>query len=326
MDATTNQQHQHQDGSPMQQQPAPPSKKRKRQAVKSFEQRMHDLREYKEKHGHVNVKKSEDESLYYFCYNMRHALKNPEKSRMVLTDGRIASLDAVGFDWIVQKHATKKSFEQRIEDLRAYKEKHGHVNVKKSEDKSLYDFYNHMRRARKNPEKLSSMNLTDDRIASLDALGFEWNLNSDTKSFAQRIADLKAYKEKHGHIKVKMSDDKSLYTFCRDIRKARNNPGKYDRALTDNRIASLDALGFDWTVKEQAAKKSFDQRIEDLQVYKERHGSTNVKKSDDKSLYEFCHHMRQARNNPEKSKTLINDDRIASLDALGFEWSPDSIS
>ena len=232
----------------------------------------------------------------------------------------------MGFDWIVQKHATKKSFEQRIEDLRAYKEKHGHVNVKKSEDKSLYDFYNHMRRARKNPEKLSSMNLTDDRIASLDALGFEWNLNSDTKSFAQRIADLKAYKEKHGHIKVKMSDDKSLYTFCRDIRKARNNPGKYDRALTDNRIASLDALGFDWTVKEQAAKKSFDQRIEDLQVYKERHGSTNVKKSDDKSLYEFCHHMRQARNNPEKSKTLINDDRIASLDALGFEWSPDSIS
>ena len=67
------------------------------------------------------------------------------------------------------------------------------------------------------------------------------------KSFEQRIADLKAYKEKNGHIKVKRSEDKSLYDFCRDMRQARNNPEKSNRALTDDRVASLDALGFDWT-------------------------------------------------------------------------------
>ena len=31
--------------------------------------------------------------------------------------------------------------------------------------------------------------------------------------------------------------------------------------------------------------------------------------------------MRQARNNPEKSSMHINDYRIASLDALGFDWN-----
>ena len=76
------------------------------------------------------------------------------------------------------------NLEQRIEDLRAYKEKHGHVNVKKSEDESLYGFCSHMRRAHDDPEK-STYTINNDRIASLDALGFEWS-NSDTKSIAEQ--------------------------------------------------------------------------------------------------------------------------------------------
>ena len=132
MDATTNHQHQHQDGSPMQQ-PPPPSKKRKQHQVKktkkspfesapkkkkrilkSFEQRIADLREYKEMNGHVNVKYKDDKSLYDFCYNIRKVRKNPEKStdrKLALTDDRIASLDALGFEW--SDSGTKSLFEQR---------------------------------------------------------------------------------------------------------------------------------------------------------------------------------------------------------------------
>ena len=47
------------------------------------------------------------------------------------------------------------------------------------------------------------------------------------KSFEQRLADLQAYKEKHGHIKVERSKNMSLYQFCVDMRQARNNPEKY---------------------------------------------------------------------------------------------------
>ena len=73
--------------------------------------------------------------------------------------------------------------------------------------------------------------------------------------------------------------------------------------------------------KKPIPKKSFAQRIEDLRAYKKEHGHVNVKGSEDKSLYGFCSHVRRARNNPGKSNTLINDDRIASLDALGFKWT-----
>ena len=105
------------------------------------------------------------------------------------------------------------------------------------------------------------------------------------------------------------------------MRHARNSPETSKMLINDERIASLDALGFNWSVKEQVAKKSFEQRIHDLRAYKEEHGHVNVKGSVDKSLYDFCSNMRRARNNPEKSRMLINDKRIASLDELGFDWN-----
>ena len=148
-----------------------------------------------------------------------------------------------------KKRRANKSFAQRLEDLQAYKEKHGHTNVKKSEDKSLYNFCNRMRLARSNPEK-STVLINKERMASLDALGFEWSMNrtnSGIKSFEQRIDDLRAYKEEHGHVNVKGSEDKSLNQFCSHIRYARHNPGKSNLVINDDRIASLDALGFDWS-------------------------------------------------------------------------------
>jgi hypothetical protein len=289
-----------------------------------FEQRLADLQAYKEKHGHINVKRSEDKSLYEFCYNIRYARNNPEKYDRIINEERIASLDALGFDWTVTERGTK-SFEKRIADLRNYKDKHGHVNVKKSENKSLYQFCCNIRHARNYPEKSNTV-INDDRIASLDALGFDWSVSERQagKSFEQRIADLRAYKDGHGHIRVKKSEDRSLYTFCRDMRQARNNPGKCTVALTNDRIASLDALGFEWNPdgkRNSTEELAFAQRIDDLRAYKEKNGHIKVKKSDDKSLYDFCVNIRHARNNPGKSTMIINDERIVSLDALGFDWS-----
>ena len=49
-------------------------------------------------------------------------------------------------------------------------------------------------------------------------------------------------------------------------------------------------------------------------------GHINVKQREDKSLYRFCVDMRRARNKSEKSTVTLTDDRIAILDALGFEF------
>ena len=62
--------------------------------------RIDDLREYKQKHGHVNVKIHEDSSLSQFCAQVRHSLKQPKNNGTIkLTEERISRLDSLDFEW-----------------------------------------------------------------------------------------------------------------------------------------------------------------------------------------------------------------------------------
>ncbi len=66
------------------------SGRKARGKYKTFNDRMDDLRRYKETHGHPNVTIPDDKSLAQFCANARYARKNPGKG-MQLTDERIAA-------------------------------------------------------------------------------------------------------------------------------------------------------------------------------------------------------------------------------------------
>jgi hypothetical protein len=84
---------------------------------KTFDNRMEDLQRYKKTHGHANVSIPEDKSLFKFCTQVRHARKNPGKSkRKQLTNEHIAAFEAIGFDWTMQEYNTR-SFDERIDDL-----------------------------------------------------------------------------------------------------------------------------------------------------------------------------------------------------------------
>jgi hypothetical protein len=64
------------------------------------------------------------------------------------------------------------TFDDQMEDLKLYKETHGHANVTIPEDKSLAQFCAKARHARKNPGK--GVKLTDERTAAFDGIGFNW--------------------------------------------------------------------------------------------------------------------------------------------------------
>jgi ATPase subunit of ABC transporter with duplicated ATPase domains len=143
---------------------------------KTFDDRMEDLKLFKEKYGHVNVSVSfpEDKSLAKFCVQVRHAHNNQGKSKMKkLTIENIARLDAIGFNWTSQEYVTR-SFDERIDDLEKYKQTHGHLSLKRLEDISLYQFCAGVRHSLKMAEKDGTRKLTVERIARLDAIGFEW--------------------------------------------------------------------------------------------------------------------------------------------------------
>jgi len=95
--------------------------------------------------------------------------KNPGKSkRKQLTNENMAASDAIGFNW------TSHEFDERINDLEEYNQTHGHINVNRHEDNSLYQFCAGVRHSLKQVEEDGTRELTVERIARLDALGFEF--------------------------------------------------------------------------------------------------------------------------------------------------------
>ena len=136
-----------------------------------------------------------------------------------------------------------------MEDMKRFKETHGHVNVSIREDKPLAQFCVQMRHARQNPGKCKRKQLTNEQIAAFDALDFVWTTREYvTRSFDERINNLREYKQMHGHVNVKIHEDSSLNQFCLE---ARHSLKQYEkdgtRKLTEERMGKLDALGFKWT-------------------------------------------------------------------------------
>jgi len=210
---------------------------------------------------------------------------------------------------------TIKPFEERLEDLQSFKEKHGHVHVTVNHDKSLGQFCKNMRCARRGKGR-RTMTITEDRVKALDELGFDWGDTTKASSVEERIEELKAFKEKHGHVHVTVKHDKSLGMFCKNMRSARRGTKK-GAVITEDRIKALDELGFDWGGKTK--NKSFEERIEELKVFKAKHGHVHVTLKHDKSLGRFCQNVRSARRG-KGGRMAITDNRIKALDELGFDW------
>ena len=139
---------------------------------KTSDEQMEDLKWFKEMHGHANVTICEDKSLGQFCNNMRHTRKNPGNGKQ-LTNERIAAFDAMGFNWMSKEYVTRL-FDERIEDLEEYRQKHGHVNVKAHKDSSLSQFCADVRHSLNKYEKNGTRKRPEEHIKSLDNLGFEW--------------------------------------------------------------------------------------------------------------------------------------------------------
>ena len=110
------------------------------QSVK-FQKRIEELRAFKAKFGHCNVRVSKSASnkpyvsLGHWCCQIRYTRRLIEGERpgiLKLCKAQIEILDALGFQWEV----ASPSFDNRIEELWAFKAKFGHCNVTQSNSTS----------------------------------------------------------------------------------------------------------------------------------------------------------------------------------------------
>lgn len=218
---------------------APPNR-----AVEAWEERFQELLTCRQPDGSLRVSPSGPKSIFGlpgWCTRQRRAYLLGK-----LSPERVARLEAVGFCW--DYDYAQQAWMDKYRELEQFHQKHGHARVLSTSPgcSRLFDWNDRQRQNRKKGL------LTEDRVRLLEALGFEWD-SAPTglghraevleAAWRARLAELAAFKERHGHCQVPYSvaEYRGLAVWANAQRVSRRKG-----QLTEGRLAALEALGFVW--------------------------------------------------------------------------------
>ena len=100
--------------------------------------------------------------------------------------------------------------------------------------------------------------------------------------------------------------------------------------FSEDHIKRLEDIGFEWKVKRQRKPyvMSFEERLEELEAYKAKHGHCTVNKhtGDDKPLGRWCSRVRQSGKKTTDNEAPIvaglSEENIQRLEDIGFDCNP----
>ena len=169
-----------------------------------------------------------------------------------------------------------------------------------------------------NRQRYLSGNLPSDRVERLEALGMVWDTGSILweKSYA---AAVQYYLENHTleiPVKYVTPDGMALGVWLGSQRAAYK-----EGVLTDAQIEKLEALGVDWTNRND---RKWQTAYEAAVKYHAAHGNLDVPTEyiDENGILlgKWVSRQRYAWQNPERSSARVTPERKALLDELGMNW------
>ncbi|SCL20543.1 Helicase conserved C-terminal domain-containing protein [Micromonospora pallida] len=152
--------------------------------------------------------------------------------------------------------------------------------------------------------------LDHDQVAYLNALGFDWAPRE--RIWPRGLACAQRFHAEHGHLRVPhghLVDGVDLYGWLWQQRTA-HRAG----TLPADRVAALDALGIDWTIR-----PAHHDGYAAAQQFHAEHGHLNVPYHlivNGVDLYNWL-----ATRRVEHRKGRLSADRVRALEALGIQWS-----
>jgi len=129
------------------------------------------LKKFKETHGHMNPTREVDRKLDRWVRKQRETYKSG-----LLSKERIQKLEEIGFQWSLR--GARKSWEDYYSKLREFKDKNGHLNVTRRDDRSLHMWITSQR---------TKPNLRGDQIQKLEELGFQFQLSDEDVMKAEHM-------------------------------------------------------------------------------------------------------------------------------------------
>ena len=154
----------------------------------------------------------------------------------------------------------EKKWDERLLELRAFRQQHGHSLVPHTypSNPQLARWVKRQRRQHKLMEEGKQSTMTPERCELLESLGFVWD--SHQAAWSEKIQDLRRYQAQNGHCLVpssyKANPQLATWVKCQRRQYKLYWEGR-PSAMTPQRIAELEGMGFVWELRSaSAASKS----------------------------------------------------------------------
>ena len=278
-----------------------------------FRERLDELLEFRRKYGHINVGNTEGRLSTWYYRQRAEYKKHVRGERTSLTPERLSGLEGAGFYPSMFNETLRPGssrpcvpWEERFEDLAAYKEENGDCNVSWSQG-ALGRWVKEQRS--------SCSNAT--RVDKLNELGFVWDIRD--YQWWNKYRELVDFYMEFGHSNVPHSRGE-LGEWVAQQRKCNDREG--DDRLMDMRRSALDKIEFVWDRGGQIRTQNeerWDDKFRKLEEHKDRSGDCRVPRSAGK-LYEWVRRQRTLYRAFSQGKTSsLTERRRHKLDSIGFE-------
>ncbi len=280
------------------------------------------LRFFHKAHGHCDVPpNTRRDSLAFWLAKQR-----TDAQAKRLSPNRLKQLESLGIDFskpVARKNEAEleRRWEEWFSELADFKRRHGHCEVVRR-SKEFHDLANWLSNQR---QLANAGRLRADRLRRLKELGMQSGRTD--RRWNEQFDQVVAYKKQFGHCDVPCHSHEysKLGGWVSNQRSFRNKG-----ALSQERIARLDKIGFRWMARYRRddAPKSFRKKIlsdealwdsmfAGLLKHKKRHGHCNVQPGDyaDGRLHNWVRSRRA-----EGKRGQLREDRRRRLDKLGFLW------
>jgi len=163
--------------------------------------RFEQLKTFKEMHGHCNVPHSYEPNKKLGAWVGK---QRESYHKQLISQEKVDLLESIGFVW---SRRVVSHWEEMYNNLKAYREVHGHCNVpSRYEPNEKLGAWVQTQRARYNEQQISQ-----EKVDLLESIGFVWNCRDS--HWEEMYNNLKAYREVHGHCNVSLYDpDKKTRT------------------------------------------------------------------------------------------------------------------
>jgi len=262
------------------------------------------LKDCIDKHERVN----DNAVLHKWLSTQRGLYRNG--SARLLIDGRRERLESLK----IPLYVYDENWEQQYEQLKEFREVHGHSNVTMVQDEQLANW---VQRQRKLYRGGTAEKLAEDRVEKLNAIDFQFDVQK--AAWMEKYDELLEYRSYHGDCIVpnEYDNNRPLGIWVDQQRQhySRRINGKEVHSMTDERIELLDAIDFCWNALDARWLTQFEELNNHVRV----NGFGRSPPRSSRQLQGWLTYQRKLyREQQNGEEVSLNADRLLKLRSLGF--------